>query len=369
MKKKDKNGFINIIGSEGKELFQSLPIAPVNPQFIDEFKIRKKYIYRFKQDHQLIKIHENLLNNFLTKIPLNDAAIAFRKGKSYLNFIEPHRRSYHFMRLDLKSFFHSINEDLLEECFKSYFENLHFDEQKTQKLIQSFINIVSYKVPASSKNDTYKNKVILPIGFKTSPSISNIIFRKLDLLIQNYCFTHDIVYTRYADDMLFSSGKLSEFIHSDSFYSEIKYLISLDGFKLNKVKTIKSTHTISLNGYIIENSKNKEDPASIRVSNKKTYKIEKLIHEIKAGKTNVEIMTKLYGFSISRKYFLYLPPKPKFVEQYCKDQLLNKMLGYRSYLISILNFNNKFKCVNTLAIDKYSKIIDVLNKKINIYEG
>jgi len=369
MKKKDKNGFFSIIGSEGKELFQSRPIVPINPKFIDEFKIRKKYLYRFKQDHQLIKVHQNLLDNFLVKIPLNDSAIAFRKNLSYLNFIEPHRRSFHFMRLDLKSFFHSITENLLVDCFKSYFEDSYIDEQSTQKLINSFINIVSYRVPLNSKNDTFRDEVILPIGFKTSPRISNIVFRKLDLLIQNYCFTHDITYTRYADDMLFSSGKLSKFIHSDLFYSEIKYLLSLDGFKLNKLKTIKSTHTISLNGYIIENSKNRENPASIRISNKKTYKIEKLLYELKKGKTNTEIMTKLFGFTISPKYFLYFPPKPEFVEKYCKDQLLNKMLGYRSYLISILKFDQKYHCVNDTAIDKYKKIIKLLNKRINIFEN
>jgi hypothetical protein len=178
MKKKDKNGFLNIIGSEGKELFQSIPIAPVNPLFIDEFKIRKKYLYRFRQDHQLIKVHQNLIDNFLITIPLNDSAVAFRKNSSYLNFIEPHRRSFYFMRLDLKSFFHSITEKLLEDCFKSYFEDSYIDEEKTQKLINSFINIVSYKVPQNSKNETFRDKVILPIGFKTSPVISNIVFRK-----------------------------------------------------------------------------------------------------------------------------------------------------------------------------------------------
>lgn len=363
----DKEKFLHILGEQGSILFPSAYIPPISYKLIDEFRIKKKYIYKFVVTNQFVDIHQHLQHSFLEGIPVCDSAIAFRRNKSYLHFLEPHRYNFYFMRLDIKNFFHSISRELLLTSFEGYFEDCFVGDEKRHKLIESFVNLVSYKVPNNSMNDVCRNRIILPIGFKTSPSISNIVFRKLDLLIQKYCSIHNITFTRYADDMLFSSPKASRFVHSDTFYSEIRYLLMLDGFKLNERKTIKSNHTISLNGYIVESNENEEELSSIRISVKKTKKIEKLLHEIKLERSHQEILNKLYGFTVSSKFFSHYPPKQAFIEQYCRDQVLNKIQGYRSYLISVLNFDQKYDCVNVKAIEKYKKLIESLNKKINAF--
>ncbi len=362
MKKIDKKQFINQILS-GKE-DNPLPkkVLPIKNDSIKEFKVKRKFIYCVNGNENLVDIHNRLLNNFLNQIPLSKPAIAFRKNLSYLDLFEPHKNNYYFMRLDIKDFFHSITEELISDRFETYFENEFFDEVKTQRLLQSFINLVTYTIPTSSENEKHKGKKVLPIGFKTSPSISNIVFRKLDIIITKYCSDKNITYTRYADDMLFSSNSLSTYLHSDHFFNEIKYLLSMDGFKLNDNKTLKSTHSISLNGYLIESNKELGEPGNIRISNKKTIKIEKILYELKKGKSKQEVMTKFFGFTISPDNFKYFPPKQSFIERYCHDQLLNKLLGFRSYLISIIRFNEKFDCVNNQAIKKYTNIISELNE-------
>ena len=62
---------------------------------------------------------------------------------------------------------------------------------------------VSHTVSDEFEDFDLRGNNILPIGFPSSPVISNIIFRKIDILIQKYCENKKIIYTRYADDMLF----------------------------------------------------------------------------------------------------------------------------------------------------------------------
>ena len=81
------------------------------------------------------------------------------------------------------------------------------EEPVTTEYSQSSLELVSrlvtLKLPKNSKNLEFAGQSILPIGFKTSPVVSNVVFRKFDILIEKFCAQHDILYTRYADDMLF----------------------------------------------------------------------------------------------------------------------------------------------------------------------
>jgi retron-type reverse transcriptase len=47
-------------------------------------------------------------------------------------------------------------------------------------------------------------------GFPTSPVLANIVMRGLDISVSDHCEKHGIVYTRYADDLAFSSKTLSK---------------------------------------------------------------------------------------------------------------------------------------------------------------
>ncbi len=383
----DKEFFVKRIVSGYKKHNKTSGIPEVTPDMISEFKLNKKFVYRINENPSdiegIIKVHERLISNFLNKIPLNNAAKAYIPEKSYLDFLEPHRNNYYFVRTDLKNFFHSVSRKLLFDTFSPYFTEDDSHEPQKQKLILAFTNLVSYKVPNSSKNKEYCNKFILPMGFKTSPVISNIVFRKIDILIEDYCSQHNIVYTRYADDMLFSTKsnkeKLDtsfakvvnknfkekiEFIHSEGFLNELSILVNIGKFKLNKKKTIKATNTISLNGYTIEGSNYSDIQGTIRISNKKTNIIGKFLYELKQNRSAETIMKKLFGIKVKNKKFIFMPPNPEFIDTYCKDQITNKLTGYRSYLISILKYNEKYNCIDQKSVLKYKKLVSELELRL-----
>jgi len=198
------------------------------------------------------------------------------------------------------------------------------------------------------------------MGFVTSPAISNVVFRKVDIQIQKLCLDKKILYTRYADDMVFSSERSNPYLHSIGFINEIKIIVSQLGLKINAKKTLKSQHTLSLNGYIIQNGEFPE----IRISNKKTKIIKKLIYMYFHKKSSPqEIQKKLFHYQINPVSFRS-PPEDGTIRKYYKDQLKNKVSGYRSYLISMIKFNNRYSCTSRDTINTYTRLIDKMDRII-----
>lgn len=360
MKKITKSELIRIINSN----LTSIDIQEeIDYSKITELKLGKNFIYTLENYPELSNIQRRLNKFFLNKIEISNCAVAYRTNYSYYHLLEPHRHNYNFLRIDIKSFFYSIDLELLKECFISYFDDDSFDYlDENLNLLNIFIKLITLKLPVTADNIEFRGKIILPIGFITSPSVSNIFFRKLDILIQKYCSEKNIEYTRYADDMLFSSGKNSEFLHSETFMKEMKIILLKMKLKINEKKTLKKKHTISLNGYTLQYSNFKNDGGvileeninEIRLSNKKTIIINKFIIMVNKKKLDsVIILKKLFNLSY--------PTKKQTI-----DQLLNKATGYRSFLLSIIVFNNKYKSTSSQTISKYLKIINNLEKTINI---
>lgn len=82
---------------------------------------------------------------------------------------------------------------------------------------------------------TYKGHC--PQGFPTSPAISNIVLKGMDKIVAEFCGEHDIVYTRYADDLAFSSRTLLPSQLRDRVKGKAYKLIEAFDFKPNKKKT------------------------------------------------------------------------------------------------------------------------------------
>ena len=59
-------------------------------------------------------------------------------------------------------------------------------------------------MPYSKKGIKFLGR--LPQGAPTSPSLSNLVFEPIDIVMQNYAENNRLTYTRYADDICFSSA-------------------------------------------------------------------------------------------------------------------------------------------------------------------
>jgi|TARA_R100000789_G_C2990739_1_gene146021 hypothetical protein len=106
-----------------------------------------------------------------------------------------------------------------------YFENIDIEKVKSAILSIGYNEYCSDKI---SKIVTHKNQLVQ--GFHTSPVIANIVFHEIDLKLSRLG-DENVSYTRYADDLYFStSGRIN-------FEKDIEDILNSYGFKVNSKKT------------------------------------------------------------------------------------------------------------------------------------
>tara|TARA_R110000868_G_scaffold20539_2_gene86849 strand:+ start:7985 stop:9046 length:1062 start_codon:yes stop_codon:yes gene_type:complete len=159
----------------------------------------------------LKEIQHWILKNILYKIPISPFAKAYRPNVSILENIRFHKNQPKVFTLDLENFFPSIKIESVEQIFL---------EVGYSKSISNLLSQLCTK-------DGF-----LPQGAPTSPYLSNLIFKKADMVIADYCLQNKIRYTRYADDLSFS-GNFDE----KKLLEKVTKNIQLIGFQINTAKT------------------------------------------------------------------------------------------------------------------------------------
>jgi RNA-directed DNA polymerase len=156
------------------------------------YSIRKKNGGSRTIDHpskQLKAMQRWLLAYVLNGLPIHPAAMAYRKKKSIFDNASLHADSSYLLRMDCNDFFPSITEDdlkLLIANRPSTFQGWRpYDVDLFCKLV--------------CKNGR------LTIGAPTSPTLSNAVCYDMDSQLSEICNKLGVTYTRYADDLFFST--------------------------------------------------------------------------------------------------------------------------------------------------------------------
>ncbi|WP_431175157.1 reverse transcriptase family protein [Bacillus cereus] len=291
-----------------------------------------------RQDTPLIELQRSIKENFLDKIPIAENVYGFVKGQSYKDFLTPHiwenGKKRYYLRVDIKNFFDSISEDTLIKTFSYYFKATVKASNTMNKILMQIISLNGN----------------LPQGAVTSPVVSNIVFRKLDIRIQKYCDKFNFTYSRYADDLLFSST--STRLHDDFFLKKIKYILKSSDFKVNNKKIKKTENEISLNGFVVGEN--------VRISRSKKRDLNRVlfIYETYKPKKMEDFLVLLNSSKFSSRV--------EFNDKYFNNKinLLNYLNGYRSFLISWLHNSTSSKGNNKQVeyIERLENLILELNR-------
>jgi len=83
---------------------------------------------------------------------------------------------------------------------------------------------------------TKEKRLVLPQGAPTSPVITNIVCRRLDVILTGVAKRFGLKYSRYADDITFSSMH-DVYSKQGEFWKELNRVIKDQGFVLNDKKT------------------------------------------------------------------------------------------------------------------------------------
>lgn len=113
----------------------------------------------------------------------------FRRGRSIFTNADQHTGKRYVLNIDLADFFPSINFGRIKGFFE---KNNHFQ-------LKSPVALAIAQLCC--------NKGVLPQGSPTSPVISNLIGHILDMRLVKLAENFGCTYTRYADDITFSTNK------------------------------------------------------------------------------------------------------------------------------------------------------------------
>lgn len=192
---------------------------------IDSIKKRswwyRTIYYTDNNDYSLINdTFRDILNELYYNISgdCSNLVFGYVKNKSILNNANKHLNPIILVKLDIKDFFDSIDEDMIKNMLIANW---------AKEWIASLM----------SKFSTIDNKLITWVSF--SPILSNLIFLPIDreindLLVGRKLF---IQYSRYADDLVFSSKQKITIADIEQFIDEIKVLLEKHGFQINDKKT------------------------------------------------------------------------------------------------------------------------------------
>jgi RNA-directed DNA polymerase len=135
--------------------------------------------------------HEFLRLFLLEFVPVNqDIVFSYRKGVSAYDAVARHAASKAFFVCDIADFFPSIREARIRATLHT---------AKGLCPIEDFDVWLDRVVKLVCVNDG------LPVGFSTSPPISNATLAPFDSALQTYCQRKGLVLTRYSDDIIVSA--------------------------------------------------------------------------------------------------------------------------------------------------------------------
>lgn len=262
----------------------------------------------------------------------SDYAMGFVEGRSIVDNAMRHIGQNYVFNTDLENFFPSIEQPRVWKRL----------QLKPFYFKQPIANILAGLCCIKEKNEDGTFRYILPQGAPTSPLITNAICDNLDRRLNGLARRFRLHYSRYADDITFSSMR-NEF-KKDEFRVELKRIIEGQNFKMNEAKTRlqKRGERQEVTGLIVSNK--------VNTSSAYVAEIRNLLH-----------IWEKYGYNDAYKRFY---PKYKESKGYIKkgEPLLENVLyGKLQYLKMVKGYKDP---VYAALQARYDKLTSPVNAEV-----
>lgn len=196
------------------------------PNRYKTFHIRKKSggIREINAPCYQLSIILYLINILLKAIYTPKSCVmGFTEGRSIVMNASIHTGHHYVFNIDLENFFPSIPQARVW----------------TRLQLPPFnfpVDVASVIAGLCCHTNAEKTQNVLPQGSATSPLLTNAVCDKLDRRMLGVAKKFGLHYSRYADDMTFSSMH-NVYQEGSEFRNEIKRIIEEQGFKMNDKKT------------------------------------------------------------------------------------------------------------------------------------
>lgn len=234
--------------------------------------------------------------NILQPQPVSPAAMAFRPGLSIVENAKRHTGSQVVVRMDLADFFPSISF----ERVRRFFESLGYNPG-----VATVLSLLCTDAPRSRVTlDGESSWVVtsergLPQGACTSPDIANLVARQLDERLLGLSRKAGWTYTRYADDLVFSSSDPDPNVAS--LLRVVSRIVNDEGFRINseKSRVMRSPNRQIITGLIVDDD--------VRLTRQMKRRIRAFLHQCE--RDGVDAVSERIGRSaqaVARGYLAFV---------------------------------------------------------------
>lgn len=261
----------------------------------------------FHPSKELKKYQRFILKEIFSKLPVHKNVYSYKKNTSIVDLADIHKNNRFLLRVDFSNFFPSIKGENIRNFLEENNDNLEY------KLSSKDITIINLFVCKNNR---------LTIGAPSSPQISNVILYLFDRYMDEYCNKKNIKYSRYADDLYFSTNCSYELNKVLQMIKEYKFEHGIK-LKINEAKNIFTSKKKKRNITGLTITTNNE--VSIGRDNKRFIK--SLINQYRYNELNEEKVNYLKGYlsfiySVEPSYLFNL--KEKYGDSLIDDLLILK---------------------------------------------
>jgi RNA-directed DNA polymerase len=221
-----------------------------------------------------------LLAEELQHLPIHGCATAYREGASIRENAFRHVANRYLLKVDFRNFFPSIKESDLVLHFKEHRPEIYSEEE-----LKFMCHVLLWRPKPRAL------EMELCIGAPSSPCISNTILFSLDCAISNYCEERKIVYTRYADDLAFSTNEPHQLEHIPGFLRKELKNLSWPKLRLNEAKTVFTSKKFrrTVTGLVLSSQ------GVVSLGRDRKRLIRAMVHKFEMGLLEESALSKLRG--------------------------------------------------------------------------
>ncbi len=203
-----------------------------------------------------------LLDQVLSRVAVHECAHGFREGRSIVSNARPHVGAHVVVNLDLKDFFPTVTLPRIRGVFRS----LGYGELAATIFALVASEPDTFRVELDgAQYDVAQGPRRLPQGAPTSPAITNVLCRRLDRRLFHAAKKLGFAYSRYADDLTFSSTAKTSDKVTGQLLKQVRFIVAAEGFvpHPDKTRVLRQGRQQEVTGVVV-NDKLGVDRATLR---------------------------------------------------------------------------------------------------------
>ncbi len=202
----------------------------------------------------LKQIQRKISHQIITQLPIHDAAFGFVAGKNCKDHASIHTNKAFLYLFDIAHFFQSITWKQVYRVFMKTGYSANITQYLTNLCTHTcYQHEYLQQLDSDHRHRLYQRHA--PQGAPSSPPISNALLFHLDKRLTNLAKSCGMVYSRYADDLAFSSNYFRQLSRFELYVASI---CIDEGFQLNhrKSRLFKSHQRQKITGIIVNEKLN-----------------------------------------------------------------------------------------------------------------